>query len=133
MPVSIRFIVAVFILITAALLSQLNVEWRLRPQPFRRSPAAMTGVMDQSFSAERCSDLHNRLLQKAIVNQPGVVVERNLIARLVDASTMFVEILNFDSSPLPLFLALGYHTATSQPIWPINPRNLSASSGSILQ
>ena len=100
MPVSIRVIVAVFILITAALLSQLNLEWRLKPQPFRRFPAGTTGVMDHSFSAERCADLHNRLLQKAVVNEPGAVVERNLIARLVDASRMFGEIPSFDSSPL---------------------------------
>jgi hypothetical protein len=40
------------------------------------------------------------------VNESGAVVERNLIARLVDASRMFGEIPNLDSSPLYHFFSL---------------------------
>ena len=91
MPVSVRLIVTILILIAATLLNRLNLEWRPLPRPFQRSPTTMMGVVDPSFSAERCADLHNRLLQKAIVNEPSAMVERNLIARILDASLEVAE------------------------------------------
>ncbi|OBT55587.1 hypothetical protein VE04_03591 [Pseudogymnoascus sp. 24MN13] len=63
-------------------------------------------VIDPSFSAERCPDLHNRLLQKAIVNEPSAMVERNLIAGLLDVSAEIADFPNSGSSPLYHFLSL---------------------------
>lgn len=107
MPVSVRYIYAVLVLITAALLTRFNLVWQLRSQPFRWSLiTAMNAPADPSFSPERCADLHNRLLQKAIVNDLSAVVERNLIARSLEAATEFAEILNLESLPLYCFFSL---------------------------
>jgi hypothetical protein len=61
---------------------------------------------DPSFSPERCADLHNRLLQNAVVNDPSAVVERNLIARFLEAAPEFAEIPNLESLPLYRFFSL---------------------------
>lgn len=100
MPVSVHRVVAIVVLITGGFLTRLNLEWRSLPQPFRQSSITRIGVIDPSFSAERCEYLHNRLLQKAIANEPSAVVERNLIGRLVDSSTGVAGFSNLESSPL---------------------------------
>ena len=60
----------------------------------------------------RSADLHNRLVQKAIVNDNAAVVKRSLITRLLDAWARFAEILNLDSSPLYHFFSLLDTTAS---------------------
>ncbi|OBT42048.1 hypothetical protein VE00_07418 [Pseudogymnoascus sp. WSF 3629] len=64
------------------------------------------GAIDPSFSAERCADLHNRLLQKEIANEPSAVVERSLITGLLDVSTDVAGFSIPESSPLHHFLSL---------------------------
>lgn len=106
MPVSVHRVVAIVVLITGGFLTRLNLEWRPLPQPFRQSSITRIGVIDPSFSAERCAYLHNRLLQRAIANEPSAVVERNLIGRLVDSSTGVAGFSTIESSPLSRFFSL---------------------------
>lgn len=105
MPVSIYHIYTVLILIAAAILARFNLRGQLWTQPFRWPPIAAMSYPDHIFSPERCADLYNSLFQKAIANDPSAVVERNLIARFLEAAPEFAEIPNLESLPLYSFLS----------------------------
>lgn len=58
------------------------------------------------FSPERCADLHNTLLQKAIGNDPAAVTETSLLRRLLEASPQLSHIPGLQEFPVYRFLSL---------------------------
>lgn len=58
------------------------------------------------FSPERCADLHNKLLQKAIENNPAATTETTLLARLLEASPQLAQIPGLQDLPVYRFLSL---------------------------
>lgn len=67
-------------------------------------PAAQTSSME--FSPERCADLHNKLLQKAIENDPASTTEITLLPRLFEASPQLAQIPGLHDLPVYRFLSL---------------------------
>ncbi|KAK7710160.1 hypothetical protein SLS64_003235 [Diaporthe eres] len=59
-----------------------------------------------AFSPERCADLHNKLLQKAIENSPAATTETNLLERLLEASLQLSQIPGLQDMPVYRFLSL---------------------------
>lgn len=134
MPVSVRLSLAILMLIAAGLFTRLHLEWRLLSQPFHRSRTTTMGAINPSFSAERCADLHNRLLQQAIANGPSAVVERSLITGLLDVSTDVAGFSIPESSPLHHFLSLLDTVALPHSRFiPLTPEICQPFSGSVLE
>ncbi|KAI0467975.1 hypothetical protein F4859DRAFT_492294 [Xylaria cf. heliscus] len=59
-----------------------------------------------TFSPERCADLHNQLLAKAIEHGPTLYTERTLANRFLEAAPEFADIPSLESLPLYRFLRL---------------------------
>ncbi|KAI1376192.1 hypothetical protein F4677DRAFT_419158, partial [Hypoxylon crocopeplum] len=59
-----------------------------------------------SFSPERCADLHNQLFAKATEHNPNVQIEQTLSARLLDVAPEFAEVPSLDDLPWYRFLRL---------------------------
>lgn len=65
------------------------------------------------FSPERCANLHNKLLQKAIENDPAATTETNLLTRLLESSPQLSQIPGLHELPVYRFLSLIKTTPTS--------------------
>ncbi|KAI1346683.1 hypothetical protein F5Y01DRAFT_17063 [Xylaria sp. FL0043] len=58
------------------------------------------------FSPQRCADLHNRLLAKAIEHNPEARTEQTLATRFLQAAPEFAELPSIEEIPLYQFLEL---------------------------
>lgn len=72
-----------------------------------RTTMSMPGPFEEeAFSPQRCANIHNRLLQHAVVNNPSAVIERNLISKFLEVAPEFAEIPHLESLPLYSFFSL---------------------------
>lgn len=101
MPTS-RLVQAAIVLVAAVLAARFFVVW---PSLWPLRNIEMSTI-DPSFSPERCADLHNQLLRRAIENNPNVVVERTLVQRFLDVAPEFSSIPNLEALPLHRFFSL---------------------------
>lgn len=66
-----------------------------------------------AFSPERCADLHNKLLEKAIEHSPAATTQTTLLARLLETSPQLTQIPGLQEFPVYRFLSLLKTTPTS--------------------
>ncbi|KAH8892534.1 hypothetical protein GQ53DRAFT_746065 [Thozetella sp. PMI_491] len=83
-------------------------------------------AVNDTFSPERCAELHNQLMRKALGNATNQATERNLLARFLESAPIFAQNKNLYKLPLHRFLSLLETTAIPDgaslaPLSPLTP------------